>query len=171
AGRGAGAVAQCAAHRGGSLGALGRLARARDGGVRRPLLERGGWVSLRCARRRSPGGHRRRRVPTQSDFRGRWTTVPGAERAAGLPVPSVVGGRGAAARPGRSGDRCAAPGARRARRARLVTAMADALRRHWPEYLMEAGLLGAFMISASLFASLLLFPGSPAYGTIPNAAV
>src|SRR5438034_4342935 len=31
--------------------------------------------------------------------------------------------------------------------------MIDALRRHWPEYLMEAALLAAFMISASVFAS------------------
>jgi len=36
---------------------------------------------------------------------------------------------------------------------------------------MEAALLGGFMSTASVFASLLFFPGSPAYGTIPNAAV
>jgi len=36
---------------------------------------------------------------------------------------------------------------------------------------MEAALLGAFMISASLFASLLEFPGSPAHMAIPNPTV
>src|SRR3989442_3504619 len=32
---------------------------------------------------------------------------------------------------------------------------------HWPEYSMEAGLLGAFMVSACLFGALYGFPGSP----------
>lgn len=36
-----------------------------------------------------------------------------------------------------------------------------ALRAHWPEYLMEAGLLGAFMVSACLFGVLYEYPGSP----------
>src|SRR5262245_37246945 len=36
-----------------------------------------------------------------------------------------------------------------------------ALRAHWPEYLMEAGLLGAFMISACVFGALYEFPHSP----------
>jgi len=35
------------------------------------------------------------------------------------------------------------------------------LRAHWPEYLMEAALLGAFMVSACVFGALLEFPGSP----------
>jgi len=35
------------------------------------------------------------------------------------------------------------------------------LRRHWPEYLAEAVGLGLFMISASLFASLIEHPASP----------
>lgn len=35
------------------------------------------------------------------------------------------------------------------------------LRLHWPEYLMEAGLLGAFMISACVFGAIYEFPGSP----------
>jgi len=35
------------------------------------------------------------------------------------------------------------------------------LRLHWPEYLMEAGLLGAFMVSACLFGVLYGFPLSP----------
>src|SRR6266571_4166654 len=32
---------------------------------------------------------------------------------------------------------------------------------HWPEYLMEASLLGAFMVSACLFGALYEFPQSP----------
>jgi aquaporin Z len=35
------------------------------------------------------------------------------------------------------------------------------LRLHWPEYLMEASLLGAFMVSACLFGALYEFPDSP----------
>jgi aquaporin Z len=35
------------------------------------------------------------------------------------------------------------------------------LRVHWPEYLMEAGLLGAFMVSACVFGAIYEFPGSP----------
>ncbi len=36
-----------------------------------------------------------------------------------------------------------------------------ALCAHWPEYLMEAGLLGAFMVSACVFGALYEFPHSP----------
>jgi aquaporin Z len=43
---------------------------------------------------------------------------------------------------------------------RVIT-MLDSLRRHWPEYLMEAAELGAFMVSASLFTILLEHPASP----------
>jgi len=39
--------------------------------------------------------------------------------------------------------------------------MLNALRKHWPEYLMEAAGLGIFMISAGLFATILEYPGSP----------
>jgi aquaporin Z len=39
--------------------------------------------------------------------------------------------------------------------------MREALRRHWPEYLMEAAGLGLFMISACMFATLLGHPASP----------
>lgn len=38
--------------------------------------------------------------------------------------------------------------------------MVQALKRHWPEYLMEASGLGLFMTSACLFASLLEHPPS-----------
>ena len=44
----------------------------------------------------------------------------------------------------------------------------DALRRHWPEYLMEAAGLGLFMISAGLFATLLWYPGSPIAQAVPD---
>jgi len=40
--------------------------------------------------------------------------------------------------------------------------MFDALVHHWPEYLMEAGLLGCFMLSACVFGILLGHPNSPA---------
>ena len=36
-----------------------------------------------------------------------------------------------------------------------------ALRAHWPEYLMEAGLLGTFMVAACVFGALYEFPHSP----------
>ena len=45
----------------------------------------------------------------------------------------------------------------------------DALRRHWPEYLMEAAGLGLFMVSAGLFATLLWYPGSPVVRRCPTA--
>lgn len=39
--------------------------------------------------------------------------------------------------------------------------MGDALKQHWPEYLMEAAALGIFMISACAFGVLLEHPDSP----------
>ncbi len=42
------------------------------------------------------------------------------------------------------------------------------LRHHWPEYLMEAGLLGTFMISACIFAIVYGHPGSPVRHAIPS---
>jgi len=39
--------------------------------------------------------------------------------------------------------------------------MVQRLREHWPEYLMEAAELGAFMISAALVTALLYHPASP----------
>jgi aquaporin Z len=46
-----------------------------------------------------------------------------------------------------------------------------ALRRHWPEYLMEAAGLGLFMISAGVFATLLEYPGSPLHQALPDPLV
>lgn len=42
-----------------------------------------------------------------------------------------------------------------------LTDMKDALRGHWPEYLIEAAGLGLFMVSACGFGTLLGHPGSP----------
>jgi aquaporin Z len=39
--------------------------------------------------------------------------------------------------------------------------MRDALRQHWPEYIIEATGLGIFMISARGFGALLEYPHSP----------
>jgi aquaporin Z len=48
---------------------------------------------------------------------------------------------------------------------------ADGLRRHWPEYLMEAFGLGAFMVSAGLFATLFWYPGSPVALAVPDGVL
>ena len=44
-----------------------------------------------------------------------------------------------------------------------------ALRRHWPEYLMEGGGLAAFMISAGVITTLLEYPASPLHTAITDA--
>jgi aquaporin Z len=44
----------------------------------------------------------------------------------------------------------------------------QSLRAHWPEYLMEAGLLGAFMVSACVFGALYEFPRSPVHQAITS---
>jgi aquaporin Z len=49
--------------------------------------------------------------------------------------------------------------------------MLDALKRHWPEYLMEAAGLGIFMISACLFVSLLEYPDSPVHRVFTDSAL
>lgn len=46
--------------------------------------------------------------------------------------------------------------------------MLEALRHHWPEYLMEGAGLGLFMISAGLFTTLLFYPGSPLHHAISS---
>jgi aquaporin Z len=40
------------------------------------------------------------------------------------------------------------------------------LRQHWPEYLIEGALLGAFMLSACFFTALLEYPASPAVAAV-----
>lgn len=42
------------------------------------------------------------------------------------------------------------------------------LRAHWPEYLIEAALLGVFMVSACLVTVLLEHPASPVRGAVPD---
>ena len=46
--------------------------------------------------------------------------------------------------------------------------MLNALKKHWPEYLMEAAGLGIFMVSASVFTILLYHPASPAFEVLPD---
>ncbi len=46
--------------------------------------------------------------------------------------------------------------------------MREALRQHWPEYLIEAAALGIFMIAACAFGAFLWYPGSPAAQAIPD---
>ena len=48
---------------------------------------------------------------------------------------------------------------------------ADSLRRHWPEYLMEAGEAGCYLLSACALATLLWHPASPLQGYLRNDAV
>ena len=54
---------------------------------------------------------------------------------------------------------------------RPIGIMLRALRSHWPEYFIEATLLGLFMISASVFTMLLEYPSSPAVAALPDAFV
>jgi hypothetical protein len=65
----------------------------------------------------------------------------------------------------RGGEDASTVKARPARRPSITgpaTGAVDALRRHWPEYLMEGAGLGLFMVSAGLFGTLLFHPSSPA---------
>jgi len=52
-----------------------------------------------------------------------------------------------------------------------MSSAVEALRAHWPEYLMEAGLLGAFMVSACLFGVLYEFPHSPVRQAITSSLI
>jgi aquaporin Z len=52
--------------------------------------------------------------------------------------------------------------------ARAELGLRAALQQHWPEYLMEAAELGAFMISACVFVALLEHPGSAVRQTIAD---
>lgn len=49
--------------------------------------------------------------------------------------------------------------------------MVDSLKQHWPEYAIEASLLGGFMISACGFGTLLEHPSSPARKAIENSLI
>jgi aquaporin Z len=50
-----------------------------------------------------------------------------------------------------------------------MVGMRDSLRRHWPEYLIEAAGLALFMVSACAFVALFEHPASPARQAIDNA--
>ena len=52
-----------------------------------------------------------------------------------------------------------------------TSGLSAVLAAHWPEYLIEAALLGAFMVSACAFTVLLEHPGSPARAALPDAAL
>src|ERR671910_138817 len=47
----------------------------------------------------------------------------------------------------------------------------DALRCHWPEYVMEGVELGLYMISACAFVVLLQYPTSPIHQAFPDPAL
>jgi aquaporin Z len=47
--------------------------------------------------------------------------------------------------------------------------MLAAIRNHWPEYLIEAGCLGLFMISAFAFGTIIEHPSSPVHQAVPDA--
>lgn len=49
--------------------------------------------------------------------------------------------------------------------------MLDSLKRHWPEYLMEAAGLGIFMISACLFVALLEYPDSSVHRVLADSTL
>ena len=50
----------------------------------------------------------------------------------------------------------------------MSTTLRQSLRRHWPEYLIEAWALGTFMVAAGLTATLLGSPASPLSRTLPD---
>ncbi len=52
-----------------------------------------------------------------------------------------------------------------------MSALSEALRKHWPEYLMEAAGLGIFMVLAAVVTSLLEYPKSPIHTLFPNPAL
>jgi aquaporin Z len=47
--------------------------------------------------------------------------------------------------------------------------MIDALKHHWPEYLIESTCLGLFMISAFTFGTVLEHPASPIHQAVPDS--
>jgi aquaporin Z len=82
-----------------------------------------------------------------------------------------------AAKPGRGGEHpIAVVSALESRASTAIpdpepTGLAASLRDHWPEYLIESALLGAFMISACLFCVLLEHPSSPVRQAVPDGFV
>src|SRR5271165_1106046 len=62
----------------------------------------------------------------------------------------------------------AEPGIAPRRPSSIQRRTALALASHWPEYLMEAGELGIFMVSACAFTALFEYPGSPIHQVLPD---
>jgi aquaporin Z len=56
-------------------------------------------------------------------------------------------------------------------RLRIELSVADSLRVHWPEYLMEAGESGLYLFSACAVATLFWRPASPIQPYLPDDAV
>jgi aquaporin Z len=52
-----------------------------------------------------------------------------------------------------------------------ASAVAQALRAHWPEYLIEGALLGLFMVSACFFTVVLEHPSSPVRAALPSGGL
>jgi aquaporin Z len=50
----------------------------------------------------------------------------------------------------------------------MAMTVTNALRKHWPEYLIEGWALGTFMVSAGLVATLLGAPASPVHRALPD---
>ncbi|HVI65544.1 MAG TPA: aquaporin, partial [Bradyrhizobium sp.] len=53
----------------------------------------------------------------------------------------------------------------------MASGAIEAVRGHWPEYLIEAAGLALFMISAGAFGTLLEYPQSPVHGMLPDPLV
>src|SRR5215468_1253795 len=53
----------------------------------------------------------------------------------------------------------------------MASGAIEAVRGHWPEYLIEAAGLALFMISAGAFGTLLEYPQSPVRGMLPDPLV
>lgn len=51
----------------------------------------------------------------------------------------------------------------------MLRSMLSALRQHYPEYLMEAGELGVFMIAAGTATTIFEYPASPIHQALPDA--
>jgi aquaporin Z len=49
--------------------------------------------------------------------------------------------------------------------------MGEAIKHHWPEYVMEGACLGIFMVAAFAFGTILEHPDSPIHQALPNALV
>src|SRR5262245_36815924 len=47
----------------------------------------------------------------------------------------------------------------------------NALRHHWPEYVMEGAALGLYLLSACVVVVLLEYPTSPVHHALPNPAL